>query len=237
MIKPDTITDMDQLGFSEHVDHLLKWLKKYWNLGRPAPKGYQKFRKNYEDFAGMTPENEKEATENFDGLDDATAGSFCFPIKMSLPHIAYDDVGQGRRPLRMLIAGIFSYGIGYGQKVEAISTSSDTHFRINHLSHCMSMATMSEDVGIKLTYDFEHRETAEPGSDWIKIGSKWDKIRKEVKKIHWHKLSEKKKDKLWNEVVKRKKSYEEFKSRKAYKGNIDSEYGDYIFMKFYEPAD
>lgn len=104
--------------FSELIGPVEKYLEKYWDIDA-KPRGYKDFCEDYTDFKGQGEDDDR-LLEEFKGINDETATMFAFPIAASLPHIAYDDICQGRNPLMMLISHLIAYGIGYGKKLAEI---------------------------------------------------------------------------------------------------------------------
>lgn len=105
----------DVNNFSGIVDSLMTYIKKYWKCD-VAPKGYKEFCDDYDDYEGMEELDEEKLEKEFKGFADSSACSFSFPIKMSLPYIAYDDLGQGRDPLNGLVSNVLAHGLIVGQK-------------------------------------------------------------------------------------------------------------------------
>lgn len=103
------------------------------------PLGYAEFTQNYRDYAGMSDLDETHLTDQFDGHDASSAGAMELPIRLSLPHVAYDDHAQGRPPEEVLLNTIFSQGLGlrtYNNTVEFLRELStfanpDQPFAIN----------------------------------------------------------------------------------------------------------
>lgn len=93
--------------FETKVQHLVKYIKKFWNWKSLAPKGYKKYLSTYEDYQDMETCKDHEA---FTGLLDSSATGLPFPMACSIPHIAYDDTNQGRDPLTMLMMSCVSWG-------------------------------------------------------------------------------------------------------------------------------
>ena len=116
-LKTKKYTDLS--GHEEECRALANFIEEFWEgTGKLKPKGYAKLAENYTDFDGMYEweENEKQAQEEkFNAYDDATAGSFNFVGKVSLPHVVYDDIDQGRNPLMTLIGACVSYGFMRGE--------------------------------------------------------------------------------------------------------------------------
>jgi len=110
----DVETD-DIIGFSDTMEGIFKYIKKNWE-GEIKPKGYDKFMEGYSDFDGIDEIDVKALNKEFKGYNDATAGSFGFHIKTTLPHVAYDDACQGRKPLEVLMGACLSHGMIIGEK-------------------------------------------------------------------------------------------------------------------------
>lgn len=114
--KPKTAADLKD--FESQCNALTKHIRKHWDNLDCRPKGYAEFTEDYEDYSGMEEwdRDERPAQEKaFKGFDDATAGSFNFVAKTALPHVAYDDLYQGRDPLNVLIGACMSYGFAMGE--------------------------------------------------------------------------------------------------------------------------
>ena len=75
------------------------------------PKGYDAFLEDYIDYDGMEELNERELIDDYDGMDFSALCSGEFPIIVSLPHVAYNDTNQGRKPLQVLVNAIFSQAL------------------------------------------------------------------------------------------------------------------------------
>jgi len=233
-IEPDGIKKFEELNYSGHAEILIKWIKEHWNVGNPKPKGYKEFlAKKESDFEGLEELDEKQLLKDFPGFDDSSAGSNAFPVKMSMPHIAYDDTQQGRDPLTMLVSNIFSYGIRYGQVLEGVYSSSGMNHKIHHLSHCMSMAKMADNKAEAVTYELQHIETAKIGSNWMTISKEWDAIREEIKAMDWKSVTLEQKDKMWEAF---EIEHEEKYGWGHHKGDLESEFGEYVFMTYYKRA-
>ena len=124
---------MEELNdFSAIADSLYNYIKKHWT-GSIKPKKYKEFLEDYEDYAGMEELNTKELEESFKGFIDSTAASFSFPVKTSLPHVAYDDTNQGRCPLRVLISACLSHGLIIGEQRGKLKAAKAVgQFEANH---------------------------------------------------------------------------------------------------------
>lgn len=108
----------DLLSFGDDIDALVSYLANHWEGHKGIkPKGYNEFTKNYTDFDGMEELDVMGLREEFKGCNDATVRSFEFPIGVSLPHVAYDDICQGREPFRTLVAACVRYGMMRGEVI------------------------------------------------------------------------------------------------------------------------
>ena len=102
------------LDFDKLLSPIIEYIEKTWDI-KVAPKGWDEFVEDYEDFKGM-PVNKEKIESTFKGMSDSSAGSFPFPIRTSLENVAYGDNCQGRTPLRELLGAILGYGIVAGMK-------------------------------------------------------------------------------------------------------------------------
>lgn len=137
----DKSTEFD---YGKHVDALIKFIKEHWIL-RARPKGYDKFCEDYSDFKGMEELDEKKLMDSFEGHDAGGTTSFPFPMRISLPHVAYDDICQGREPIWILIGSIFAYGMLYGERYEQIYENSEMNSRITFIEHCIDFLRYREE--------------------------------------------------------------------------------------------
>lgn len=118
------------------IDPIMEWLKKYWNI-KALPKGYKEFTKDYEDYQGMESLDEKGMMDSFGGHDGSGTRDLPFPIRVSLEHIAYGDIGQGISPLRELVFALIAYGVSLGERRESAYENSNTNYRLKSIRHCM----------------------------------------------------------------------------------------------------
>ena len=110
-MKELTREDKDINNFEKIVSSLEKHIKKHWNVKELKPKGYDAFVKDYTDFKGMDELDMELLQKEFTGFNDASPGSHSFPIRVSLPHVAYSDKCQCRSPLHELIGSCLHYGM------------------------------------------------------------------------------------------------------------------------------
>lgn len=124
----------NDFDFEKQVNYLLKYIKKHWNV-RAVPKGYKEFCENYTDYQGMEEMDWDKIMSEFEGFEDSSAVSYPFPGKVSLPHVAYDDINQGRKPLETLFGAIFGYGMRYGMRYEEVADNTQTYYRLNTIEN------------------------------------------------------------------------------------------------------
>lgn len=122
-------------NYSDQIKALLDHIKKYWNI-RATPKGYKKFCADYTDYKGQG-EDETALYEEFKGFGDGGTCSFGFPTRVSLPHVAYDDICQRRNPLNTLIGAVMAYGMAYGQRYEEVNDHSTINYRMKFAGYAM----------------------------------------------------------------------------------------------------
>jgi len=85
-------------------------LKDIEGLKTLKPKDYDAFTQNYTEYKGMAGLDEDAINAEFAGHHFPGAISMPLPMSLSLPHIAYDDIEQGRSPLSCLLLGIYYQG-------------------------------------------------------------------------------------------------------------------------------
>jgi hypothetical protein len=110
-MKELTQEDKDINNFDNIISPLEKHIRKHWDVKDLKPKGYDEFVKDYEDFKGMQELDAEALKKEFKGYADQSPGSDCFPILISLPHVAYSERYRGRPPLRELIGACIRYGM------------------------------------------------------------------------------------------------------------------------------
>lgn len=109
-------------NFEELSDQLITFIEKYWDV-KTKPKGYDEFVKDYEGYDGIDELDVDKISGEFGGFDDSTSCTSSFPIKLTLPHVAYGDKKQGREPFKTLVGIILSYGIAIGYRRNNIDLS------------------------------------------------------------------------------------------------------------------
>lgn len=111
--------------FDDLIQPILKLVKDNWDI-KAAPKGYQEYRDQYEEYDDMSDEK---FYLDFDGLLDTSASGSPINDKLSMPQVAYDDTQQGRDPLQTLIGAVLSYGIAIGKRQEQTNPNSKTKWK------------------------------------------------------------------------------------------------------------
>jgi len=140
----------DEINFDKEVKALTKFLSTGWEISA-QPKGYAAYLKDYRDYQGMEDLDEEALLKSFEGHDGAGTVSLPFVLQVSLPHVAYDDKNQGRRPLDVLIGAILSYGMLLGKRMAEVDTRSEVHYRMTWLYHaCQDLRYLDERKDLKL---------------------------------------------------------------------------------------
>ena len=143
--------NISNFSYDKEVNHLTQFLKKHWDISA-QPKGYTEFLKNYEDFKGMTNALEEKMTTEFTGHDGSGSISFPFPVKVSLPHVAYEATNQSTSPLENLIDSVMSYGMLLGMRLADTSTNTESYYRLTHLNHIQYMSYDEKDQQLQIIY-------------------------------------------------------------------------------------
>jgi hypothetical protein len=117
--RPEHVKDIDyrsDLNYSGDMNKLIEFLSKKWDgLNHLKPKGYKKFLEDYKDYKGMEDPQLNKDEEEFDSFDDSGVSCYAFPTRVSLPHVAYEDKGQGRKPHRVLFGSLVAHGHARGE--------------------------------------------------------------------------------------------------------------------------
>lgn len=99
------------IAYDKGIQSLLTLLSStYAGHEQLYPKGYPEFTQNYREQQGMLDIDEPALEALFDGHEVPRVGSPQLPVRLALPHVAYDDLDQGRPPEEMLIRQIFAQG-------------------------------------------------------------------------------------------------------------------------------
>ena len=78
------------------------------------PKGWDELKVGYSDFDGFDSyqkEHSKNDMKIFNGVNSSTAGASGFHERIALPNVMYDDVCQGRNPLRTISSSAVAHGL------------------------------------------------------------------------------------------------------------------------------
>lgn len=111
--------------FDNLIEPIVSLVKDNWDI-QAAPKGYQEYRDQYEEYDDM--DDEKYALK-FDGLLNTSATSSPINDRLSMPQVAYDDTQQGRDPLQTLLGSVLSYGIAIGRRQEKTDPNDFDEYR------------------------------------------------------------------------------------------------------------
>lgn len=107
-------------------------------------------RKTYQDFQDQEDLDDEALLKSFDGHDGAGTLSSPFPVRVSLPHVAYSDCCQGRKPLETLVGSILGYGMLLGMRVAEVNTNSDVHYRMTWMGHAYNGLRYEDDPQLVL---------------------------------------------------------------------------------------
>jgi len=109
-------TYVDRVMFTSPVYHLdvVELLVRRLRLRYPGvqslrPFGYESFTTDYSDYQGQEELDIQAVRDEFKGHDVTTGRSFEFPVRLQLPHVAYDDICQGRSPDYVAVASFFTH--------------------------------------------------------------------------------------------------------------------------------
>lgn len=187
------IKNKNDIRFDQHSKAILDWIKKYWTI-KAEPNGYAEARKNYKDYDGMDDIDEKALTEEFKGHSDGGVVSHNFPMRVSLPHVLYDDCGQGRKPLETLVGAILGYGMLLGERMAEVDEHSEANYRLHHASHIFFMSLCHEDdPEIRETYALEITKILDPKNNrepYDKFYEEFEGYRNEILKGRFKKALE-----------------------------------------------
>jgi len=179
--KLKALTDYMKFSFSQEVEALLKYLEPTWETN-VKPKGYAAYRKNYKDFQDMEELDEEALLKSFEGHDSAGTLSSPFPVRVSLPQVAYDDVCQGRKPLETLIGAVLGHGIHIGERLAALNKMSEANTRLSYYSSAMTWFICKDDTSDEylgmLALKEGHEYINELGTDCREIEAKYDEKRR-----------------------------------------------------------
>ena len=96
--------------YEKNVNKILAEVKKEFpDAGKLKPKGWSQMAKGYSDYEGMSDLDHESLRASFKGMDSGTAGASSFEVRVSLPHVMYDDKCQGRKPLEVLVGAMLGH--------------------------------------------------------------------------------------------------------------------------------
>ena len=174
------LKDLKSFQFSKEMDAILKYLKKHWRISA-SPKGYKEYLKDYQDFKGIENLDEAGLLKSFDGHGDGGTSSFPFPIRVSLPHVAYDDRGQGRGTVETLLGAVLAHGIFIGMRLAVIDPLSDARCRLSHARYAYSMSQSENDPAVLEIYRMELGEYFNNNDiDYMDIYNKYQGERRRI---------------------------------------------------------
>jgi hypothetical protein len=176
----DLKSDM-HFNFGTELKALLKYLATSWDISA-QPKGYAKYKKNYKDFQDMEEQDEKALLKSFDGHDSTGTLSGSFPLRVSMPQVAYDDVDQGCKPLETLLGAVLGHGIHIGERLAALDSRSDANSRLNYYDGAMLWFILKDDssdqqIGMLALMEANEYKN-ELGTDCREIKAKYDEKRR-----------------------------------------------------------
>lgn len=99
----------------DHVKDLHNIIRtEFPQFEKLLPIGYKKFLVGYTDYDGMEELDSKALKNAFNGHISHCGSSLAadFPIRTQIPFVAYDDVGQNRKPPYMLLSSFYSHLYG-----------------------------------------------------------------------------------------------------------------------------
>jgi hypothetical protein len=172
----------DQFNYSKEIEAILKYLKKTWDI-KATPKGYKEFRKNYNDFQGMEELDEKALQKRFKGHGDGSVCTPGFVVRISLPHVVYDNNCQGRPPLETLLGAVLAHGMILGERIAEIDEMSQANLRLSCASHCLTMASYENDPAVMAAWYQElndHFNERKLGTHPHETAKKYELIRREI---------------------------------------------------------
>lgn len=112
--RPETAKKLE--SHSQSCEVICDFLEKYWlGLKSIKPKGYDELKKDYTDYDGIDEWDNNERGKQEDDFKGFDNGDFNIVRALSAPHVVYDDLSQGRPPLRTLISAILAYGFEKGE--------------------------------------------------------------------------------------------------------------------------
>jgi hypothetical protein len=175
-------------NFSNEMDAILRFIKKRWNI-KAEPKEYRKYIKNYQDYQDMDTLDEKALLKAFKGHGDGGVCSPPFVTRVSLPHVAYEDKGQGRKPLRTLLGAVLGHGMLLGERIATLDPHSDLGMKMSFAEHAFFNMRYAEDPLMLKSYAdelLEHLKESKKHITYEETHKKFEAIRKRIleRKLH-----------------------------------------------------
>ena len=96
---------------SKNITSLIR--QEYHDSSKMKPKGWKELNKNYDGFNSMEQydSKQKQDFQDFTGSYVSHPAVHHFVVRVSLPHVMYDDKEQGRKPLETLVGAIMTHTI------------------------------------------------------------------------------------------------------------------------------
>ena len=96
--------------YEKNVNTIISEVKSEFLFASKAkPKNWSKMAKTYCDYDGMAELDSEALSKLFGGMNSGTAGAPSFEIRTALPHVIYDDICQGRKPLETLVGAMLGH--------------------------------------------------------------------------------------------------------------------------------
>lgn len=110
------------LQFHNLIDPIVNFLKRNWEVKGVMPKGYKEYLKDYREYKDMGDDS---FVPEFDGLLNTSPAGLPLPDRLSLPHVAYDDKEQGRKPFALMVGILVGYGLQVGKRLKELETEKE----------------------------------------------------------------------------------------------------------------
>lgn len=96
---------------SKNITSLIR--QAFPESSKMKPEGWKELNKNYDGFNSMEQyaSKQKEDYKDFTGSYVSHPAVHHFVVRVSLPHVMYDDKEQGRKPLQVLVGAIMTHAI------------------------------------------------------------------------------------------------------------------------------
>lgn len=144
--KLSNITNIRDLDYHKNFTPMLKFIKKYWNIGSAKPKDYKKFLDKGEDQQQQIDYN------SFDGFDTGTTGTFNFPHQVSPADTVFSDLHNGQRPYETLLTAVYAYAYQVGAKSQELLYDEEIGKEIKRTIDMYESCDMKVDSSDKLKF-------------------------------------------------------------------------------------